>query len=51
MPVWVAYSFLNKNDSEKVEKLFNQLPDSVMCSVEEYRDSNDRLARKILRLL
>lgn len=51
MEVWVAYSFLNKNNSEKIEELFDQLPVSIRQSVERYQDPNDRLARKISKLL
>lgn len=51
MEVWVAYSFLNKNDSENVEELFGQLPVSIRQSAERYQDPNDRLARKISKLL
>lgn len=51
MEVWVAYSFLNKNNSERVEELFDQLPVSIKQSVERYQDPNDRLARKISKLL
>jgi 4'-phosphopantetheinyl transferase len=51
MEVWAAYSFLNKNDSDKIAVLFDQLPDSVKQSVERYQDPEDRLARKISKLL
>lgn len=51
MEVWVAYSFLNKNNSERVEELFDQLPVSIKQSVERYQNPNDRLARKISKLL
>ncbi|SHK90297.1 4'-phosphopantetheinyl transferase family protein [Chryseobacterium polytrichastri] len=51
MEVWVAYSFLNKNNSERVDELFDELPVSIKQSVERYQDPNDRLARKISKLL
>lgn len=50
MEVWVAYSFLNKNNSEKVEELFSKLPENLVKSVIQYQD-NDRKSRMISKLL
>lgn len=51
MEVWAAYSFLNKNNSEKVEELFSQLPENLVKSVNQYQDTNDRKSRMISKLL
>lgn len=51
MEVWVAYSFLNKNNSEKVEELFSKLPENLVKSVIQYQDTNDRKSRMISKLL
>ncbi|MGS0748638.1 4'-phosphopantetheinyl transferase family protein [Halpernia sp. GG3] len=51
MEVWVAYSFLNKNNSEKIEHLFNKLPESLVMSVALYKNIDDRLGRMTSKLL
>lgn len=51
MEVWVAYSFLNKNNSEKIEELFSQLPENLVKSVNQYKDENDRKSRMLSKLL
>ena len=51
MEVWVAYSFLNKNNSERLEELFSQLPENLVKSVNTYQDTNDRTSRMISKLL
>jgi 4'-phosphopantetheinyl transferase len=51
MEVWVAYSFLNKNNSERLEELFSQLPENLVKSVNMYQDTNDRTSRMISKLL
>ncbi|WEK68155.1 MAG: 4'-phosphopantetheinyl transferase superfamily protein [Candidatus Chryseobacterium colombiense] len=51
MEVWVAYSFLNKNNSERLEELFSQLPENLVKSVNKYQDTNDRSSRMISKLL
>lgn len=51
MEVWIAYSFLNKNNSEKIEHLFNKLPESLVKSVALYKNIDDRLGRMTSKLL
>ena len=51
MEVLVAYSFLNKNNSEKIEHLFNKLPESLVQSVASYKNLDDRLGKMTSKLL
>ncbi len=51
MEVWAAYSFLDKNNSGKVEELFSKLPENLVKSVNQYKDLNDRKSRMISKLL
>ena len=51
MEVWVAYSFQNKNNSEKIEHLFNKLPESLVHSVAPYKNGDDRLGRMTSKIL
>lgn len=51
MEVWVAYSFLNKNKFENIEDLFNKLPQSLVQSVNRYKNVDDRLGRMTSKIL
>jgi len=51
MEVWVAYSFLGKNNSGRLEELFSQLPENLVKSVNQYQDVSDRKSRMISKLL
>ncbi|ASW76045.2 hypothetical protein IQ37_08615 [Chryseobacterium piperi] len=51
MEVWIAYCFLDRNNSERVEELFAQLPESLQQSVKKYQNTDDRLGRMISKLL
>lgn len=51
MEVWVAYSFLNKNKSENIEDLFDKLPESLVQSVNRYKNIDDRLGRMTSKIL
>ncbi|KMQ67796.1 hypothetical protein ACM39_10635 [Chryseobacterium sp. FH2] len=51
MEVWAVYSFLDKNDPERIEGLFSLLPENMVQSVNKYKNINDRKARVIAKLL
>ncbi|SIQ64992.1 4'-phosphopantetheinyl transferase [Chryseobacterium sp. RU37D] len=51
MEVWVIYSFLCKNNSERIEELFSKLPENLVKSINQYKYEEDRKSRIISKLL
>ncbi|MDQ1097390.1 MULTISPECIES: 4'-phosphopantetheinyl transferase family protein [Chryseobacterium] len=51
MEIWVAYSFPDRNDEERLEALFAQLPAPITEPVNRYRNPADRKGRIISKLL